>query len=38
MRMEVRELGIGEFVSPKNAVAFFDKRNLWPNTALKLTV
>ena len=38
MRMEVRELGIGEFVSPKNAVAFFDKRNLWPNTASNLAV
>ena len=25
-------------VDPKNAVAFFCKRNLWPNTASKLAV
>ena len=25
-------------VDPKNAVAFFGKRNLWPNTASKLAV
>jgi len=24
--------------NPKNAFAFFDKRNLWPNTVSKLTV
>ncbi|OGP28669.1 MAG: hypothetical protein A3J81_02000 [Nitrospirae bacterium RIFOXYB2_FULL_43_5] len=26
------------FVNPKNAVAFFDKHNLWPNTASNLAV
>ncbi|MBI5327801.1 MAG: hypothetical protein HZB80_05860 [Deltaproteobacteria bacterium] len=25
-------------LNPKNVIAFFDKRNLWPNTASKLAV
>ena len=31
-------LGQVYILTPKNAVAFFDKRNLWPNTALNLAV
>src|SRR3989338_8257252 len=36
--MPVSSLNIALPIHPKNAVTFFGKRNLWPNTASKLAV